>query len=103
MQPVSRDAILNRLLLLLSETDFSLLQSNLVPVDLPKDLVLAGADTPVDHIYFFNSGIASVVGDRPNGHRIEVGIIGKEGFSGMSPIQRCQWRWSTDPSPAQTA
>src|SRR4051795_11221690 len=71
----------NRLLLALSVQDVSLLQAQLEPVCLPVGMRLAEPNTPIQHVYFLDEGIASVVASTPQGRRIEVGIIGREGLT----------------------
>ena len=73
----------NRLLLALSVQDFSLLQPQFEPVSLPVGTRLAEPNTPIRHVYFLDEGIASVVASTPQGRRIEVGIIGREGLTGL--------------------
>ena len=57
----------NRLLLGLSVEDFSLLQPQLEPVPLPMGARLAEPNTPIQHVYFLEQGIASVVASTPQG------------------------------------
>src|SRR3954451_15189303 len=71
----------NRLLLALSVQDVSLLQPQLEPVYLPMGMRLAEPNTPIQHVYFLDAGIASVVASTPLGRRIEVGLIGREGLT----------------------
>jgi len=71
----------NRLLLALSVQDFSLLQPQFEPVSLPVSTRLIEPNTPIRHVYFLDEGIASVVASTPQGRRIEVGIIGREGLT----------------------
>jgi len=72
----------NRILSRLSKADFCLLEPHLEPVDLPLRKMLAARNKRVEHVYFPESGFASVVA---NGDiAIEVGIIGREGMTGMS-------------------
>jgi len=51
------------------------------PVDLPRSMVVATPDEPVDHVYFPNSGILSVIAISPQGNRAEAGLFGRDGFS----------------------
>jgi len=74
----------NRLLASLSAADLALLQARLKPVDLPLETVLEEPHEPIDWVYFLESGIASVVAG--DGSRIEVGLIGREGMSGLSIV-----------------
>ena len=70
-------------LLSLSVQDFSLLEPQLEPVPLPVGTRLIEPNTPIEHVYFIEEGIASVVATSPQGRRIEAGIIGREGLTGM--------------------
>src|SRR5215204_6585233 len=72
----------NHLLQALSVQDFSVLQPQLEPVFLPVGLHLVESDMPIEHVYFLEQGIASVLAVTPQGRRIEVGIIGHEGLTG---------------------
>src|SRR4051794_17579565 len=64
----------NRLLAALSPADFSLLAPQLEPVPLPVRTCLAEPNRPIEHVYFLEQGIASVVASTLQGRRIEVGI-----------------------------
>ena len=75
---------LNHILSRLSGADLRLLERHLEPVDLPVRRQLEERNKRVEHVYFPESGFASVVA---NGVRnIEVGIIGREGMSGLSVV-----------------
>ena len=54
-------AVRNRLLASLAPEDFSLLQPLLEPVALPGRLRLVTPNTPINHAYFLEQGIASVM------------------------------------------
>jgi CRP-like cAMP-binding protein len=74
----------NHILLRLAAADLSLLEPHLHHMVLPVRKQLEARNKPVEHVYFLESGIASVVA---NGQRdIEVGIIGREGMSGLSVV-----------------
>ena len=78
--PPARNAVLAGL----KPADYRLLEPYLKKVDLPLRTPLEHRMKEVEYIYFMESGIASVVadGDRP----IEVGVIGREGMTGVSVI-----------------
>src|SRR3954463_6683468 len=105
-------SVRNRLLAALSPADFSLLEPQLEPVPLPVRTCLAEPNRPIEHVYFLEQGIASVVASTSQGRRIEVGIIGREGLTapcvllgvGRSPHEclilsansqdRAGWAWA---------
>lgn len=63
----------NRILSRLSEADFELLEPHLEAVDLPLRKPLEISRRPIEHVYFLESGIASVVANGDNKRSIEVG------------------------------
>ncbi len=66
----------------LSPEDLARLQSKLQPVDLPQGQIIYEASVPIDHVYFIDEGMISVVSVMHNGDSIEVGTIGREGMIG---------------------
>lgn len=74
----------NLILSRLSRNDLALLEPHLEPVDLPLRKVLARANKRITAIYFPESGFASVVVN--TGKPIEVGLIGREGMSGLAVV-----------------
>ncbi len=74
----------NLILSHLPRDDFALIQSHLQPVDLPLRKVLEQANKPIKTIYFPESGFASMVADA--GKPIEVGLIGREGMTGLAVV-----------------
>ena len=86
MPSLSRDAISNHILTRLSAGDFDLLAPHLRAMDLPVRKTLEVREKKIDSVYFMESGFASVVANGSNRTSIEVGIIGREGMTGMSII-----------------
>lgn len=76
----------NRLLSRLSEADFALLSPHLKQVDLPLRKKLEIRGKPIEHVYFPESGFASVVANGSGRRSIEVGLIGREGMTGLPII-----------------
>ncbi|GEP10121.1 Crp/Fnr family transcriptional regulator [Methylobacterium gnaphalii] len=75
----------NRLLSILDPADFALLAPALERVPLSLNEILIAAHTPIQHAYFIEEGMISLVADirgADNG-RIEIGIVGYEGFVGL--------------------
>jgi CRP-like cAMP-binding protein len=74
----------NRILSRLSPADVRLLEPHLEAVDLPVRKPLAARNRRIEHVYFPESGVVSVVA---NGERaIEIGIIGRDGMSDVSLV-----------------
>ena len=76
----------NRLLLFLSASDFGLLQPNLEPVMLGCRKVLEKPNRRIDDVYFPEAGFASVVAVKAKETKVEVGLIGREGMTGITIV-----------------
>jgi CRP-like cAMP-binding protein len=76
----------NRILSRLSPADFALLESRLTAVELPLRKQLEIPQKPITYVYFIESGFASVVANGNNKQSIEVGLIGREGMTGLAVI-----------------
>ena len=76
----------NRVLSRLSRSDLALLKPHLEPVELPAFKQLEAANSRIDTAYFFDHGFASVVADGPGKREIEVGLIGREGMTGLTVV-----------------
>jgi CRP-like cAMP-binding protein len=73
-----RNALLQRL----SPGDLTLLEPHMERVALPLRTQLETAKSIIEHVYFLEDGIASVVAKIPKGRDTEVGLIGSEGMTG---------------------
>src|SRR5689334_21891601 len=73
----------NQLLAKLSLEDLDLLRPHLQPVQLDLRHVLETANEPIQQVYFADSGFASVVAKDPGDRETEVGIVGREGVTGL--------------------
>jgi CRP-like cAMP-binding protein len=76
----------NRILSRLSRQDFALLEPHLEAVDLPVRRPLEARKKRIDQVYFIESGFASVVANGTSKPSIEVGIIGREGMTGLAIV-----------------
>jgi len=76
----------NRILSRLSRQEFALLEPHLEAVDLPVRKTLEVRRKRIDQVYFIESGFASVVANGTNKPSIEVGIIGREGMTGLAVV-----------------
>ncbi len=76
----------NLLLNALPDADRALVGRSLEAVDLPLRLQLEQRNRLAAHVYFPESGIASVVVRGPRGQDIEGGIIGRDGMTGLATV-----------------
>lgn len=76
-------ALLNGLLASLPPLELSQLRASLVRVPLVRDQVLAEHGQPIDHAFFIESGVVSVISEPMDGEDgIQVAVIGREGMVG---------------------
>ena len=73
-------AFVNQLLRAASDDVQALIEAEMKPVSLPFRSVLVEAGSPMDHIYFLEDGLISLVSEYEPSRLIEVGMIGREGF-----------------------
>jgi CRP-like cAMP-binding protein len=72
----------NKILLSISDSDYSSLRPHLEYVSLPNHLVLHEAGRKLEFAYFPNRGLISLVVVMKDGKTAEAGIVGNEGFIG---------------------
>lgn len=76
----------NRLLAALPTSDLDLMKSSLHGVDLGVRQVLESPGQPILDVCFLQSGLVSVVATTRPDHRIEVGMVGHEGMTGLAVV-----------------
>jgi CRP-like cAMP-binding protein len=76
----------NRLLLALPSRNLKRLMPELEQIRCQRAQVLVNADSSLDHIFFPDSGVVSVVAVYASGSIIEMATIGREGCSGVQAI-----------------
>ena len=76
----------NRLLSSLSKADFGLLLPDLEAVSLDLRKVLERPNKRIEDVYFPDAGFASVVAVQPKQTKVEVGLIGREGMTGLPVV-----------------
>jgi CRP-like cAMP-binding protein len=76
----------NRLLLALPACDLAALLPELEYVELRREQILIDTDSALDHIFFPDSGVISVVAVYPDGSIIEMATIGREGGTGFQAM-----------------
>src|SRR6185437_15522263 len=80
---LSRAEVQNRLLAKMPPQDWALVAPHLEMVTLKERQVVEVPNKPITHVYFVETGVVSVVAVNQEDHRIEVGVIGKEGMTGV--------------------
>ncbi len=78
-------SIENRLLAALGSADFDRLRPSLDEVSLSLRQVIELPGQPIASVYFVETGVLSVFSTSPR-RRLEVGMIGSEGMSGLAAI-----------------
>ena len=78
----------NRLLLALPSRNLKRLMPELEQIRCQRAQVLMHADSSLDHVFFPDSGVVSVVAVYADGSIIEMATIGREGCSGVQAIDR---------------
>ena len=76
----------NRLLLALPSRDLERLIPELEHVRCERGQTLIDADSPLDHLFFPDSGVISVLGVYSDGQVIEMATIGREGCTGVQAV-----------------
>src|SRR5271165_4712041 len=76
----------NRLLLALPSSDLQQLMPELQQIRCERGQVLMDADSPLDHVFFPDSGVVSVVAVYADGSIIEMATIGREGCTSVQAI-----------------
>src|ERR1700687_313466 len=76
----------NRLLLALPSSDLTRLMPELELILCDRGEILMDADSSLDHVFFPDSGVVSVVAVYANGSVIEMSTIGREGCTAVQAI-----------------
>jgi CRP-like cAMP-binding protein len=76
----------NRVLASLPAVEIKCLAPHLSPVTLKINRNLHDPGQTIDTVYFLEEGVCSVVVTMENGNSVEVGIIGRDGFVGLSGV-----------------
>jgi CRP-like cAMP-binding protein len=76
----------NRLLFALPLTNLKRLMPELEQIRCQRGQILVDADSPLDHIFFPDSGVVSVVAVYADGSIIEMATIGREGCTAVQAV-----------------
>src|SRR5262245_53220574 len=58
----------------------------LEPIELPKGTVLNEPDEKIEHVYFLNNALVSIITMNSDGGTVEIGLVGHEGMVGVPAI-----------------
>ncbi|WP_348268857.1 Crp/Fnr family transcriptional regulator [Edaphobacter sp. DSM 109919] len=70
----------------LPEAEYAALAKSLVPIDFSLGQKLSEPNEPIEYVYFLSTGLISTDAVTKNGDSVEVGVIGREGFSGLAAL-----------------
>src|SRR5260370_1721067 len=76
----------NKILASLPHDEFERLRPRLREVAFPIGEILYMPEQEIEHIYFVNSGIVSVLAALEDGSTVEAGLMGPEGLAGVSVV-----------------
>jgi CRP-like cAMP-binding protein len=82
----TKSSITNRILSRLTPRDYDLVAPHLRILELPLRKRLEIPGRLIEHVYFPESGFASVVANGTGVERVEVGLIGREGMTGLAVV-----------------
>src|SRR5438552_17903819 len=72
----------NLILTFLPPDEYERIRPELQPVELQQSQILYESSAVIEHVYFVDQGMISVVSIMHDGSSIEVGTIGSEGMAG---------------------
>ncbi len=76
----------NRILNALSGEDLNQLKPHFEPFDFPERTFVEWPGQPIEHLYFPDTGFISVVAANGPRHRLEIGMVGPEGMTGIAVL-----------------
>jgi len=85
MSPTN-EIVRNRLLACLAPEHFEHLRPYLEPVTLSRRAILQEHNRPVEHVYFIEQGVASLLARTRRDGPVEVAMVGRLGFTGVAAV-----------------
>jgi len=76
----------NKILTSLPDDEFEQLRPKLRPANFPIGQILYMPEQKIEHAYFVNRGVVSLLAALEDGATVEAGVIGPEGVAGVSVI-----------------
>ncbi len=83
---IRHEPVRNHILAGLPEEEFRLVRPHLTPVRLVPAQVLVEHDEAVEHVFFVEEGIVSVIDASRSGQSVQVAMIGREGLVGCQAL-----------------
>lgn len=80
MSAPRQDQVRNRLLSRLKPEDFARLAPDLELLHLGKGALIVQLDAPIEHAFFPDGGVGSIVAISPEGQEVEAGLFGRDGM-----------------------
>ena len=90
----------NHILAALPIAEIELLRPHLSRMTMVSGQVLHEANSPITDVFFIENGVVSLAADTHDEGRVEVGLLGREGFAGASVILNAE-PWSVHRAFAQ--
>lgn len=81
MPGIDQSTLRNRLLSTLPPDDFALVAGHLDAFEVCRGESLVEFDAVTDSAWFFDTGVGSMIAISLEGHRVETGLFGREGFA----------------------
>ena len=78
----------NRILNALPQNIFDAVEPHLNRIDLPFGMVVAETNRPVEHVYFPETGVISLVVEMTVGDMIETAMVGRDGVVNGTSARR---------------
>jgi CRP-like cAMP-binding protein len=73
----------NKILLSITDKEYALIRPHLESLSMPHHLSIYEPGQPMEFVHFPNTGMVSLVIATADGRTVEVGEVGREGFSGV--------------------
>lgn len=86
MPQLEQSSVRNRLLRAMHPDDFALLAPHLTSHEAKKGAVLLEQGASIEHVWFMESGVGSIITISPEGLRAETGLFGRDGFTPVTAI-----------------
>jgi len=81
-----KPSVENEILLQLPRSEFNAAFAKMELCAFPSRTILLEPGTPIEHCYFLNKGVASIIHVMTDGRSVEVGLTGREGFVGIPAL-----------------